>query len=879
MYFPVLALVLIEFLHQLKYSGLDVWEDQNQKTLKKKKQMKKIITLLGLIPYRPLFAQDGNVGIKTTAPDFNCNIAVLKFGGIGNYTRKKLQFLINFFVLCLFLSVGTTIVKAQDTDGDGIANTIDADDDNDGILDTDEGSVCSNNILQWTQVESDPLRSGFTFGYGADPYVGEYSDTRGTTIATAGFSVPGATITTNQLSFQFSFDDYSHGVTTELWINGVLYMRIVIPDDNNPSLYYVADYTSPTVYAPVTYFNGASGNVSQVAESKLDPPASTGVVVRTPIVVTFPTTQILASGSIQIRNISQQSLAVAVEQTGDYNYWISMPYCYPMDTDGDGIPNQLDLDSDNDGCFDALEGDENVTVAQLNANGSINSAVDAQGVPVLVNSGGAADVGSDQGQGIGSSANSAIKDIQCLPKFGCTSSMYLSQTNTLYNIGASTNPFTYTQIGTPAASDYNAIGINPLDGFMYGMISSSRKIIRINADGTYTDLGTVGGLPGGTASYTSGEIDNLGNYYIKVGTNNNQIYKVNLTTLTATLVTLSTSVTLPDMAYSVTTGLLYGVNSANGQLVSVNPTTGIVTPIGIAPGAASFGAMFASNTGEIFGLDSAGGFYQFNLTTGQRVLISNAPVSSGNDGAHCVTSAISFGTDLYVTKTDGTLNYTPGTTTTYTIVVGNNGPFGVLGATVSDAVPAGIPAANVSYTAVVAGGATTSVSGTQSGAINDLVSLTVGGTVTYTVVVNIPLAYSGNLVNTVTVTPPSNTTEINNANNTATDTDIQAVCYKPAVTAGTALDTKHGITALGRAGVNMGNWPMVRKGAWTALESKTKGFVVNRIPTTAQVNAIANPVEGMMVYDEEADCLKIYTTTDNGATFSWLCFTTQTCPN
>ena len=104
-------------------------------------------------------------------------------------------------------------------------------------------------------------------------------------------------------------------------------------------------------------------------------------------------------------------------------------------------------------------------------------------------------------------------------------------------------------------------------------------------------------------------------------------------------------------------------------------------------------------------------------------------------------------------------------------------------------------------------------------------------------------------------------------------------CYKPATTAGTALDTKHGITALGRAGVDMGNWPMVRKGAWTALESKTKGFVVNRISTTAQVTAIANPVEGMMVYDEEADCLKIYTTTDNGVTFSWQCFNTQTCPN
>ncbi|MBB4807864.1 hypothetical protein HNP38_003180 [Chryseobacterium defluvii] len=103
-------------------------------------------------------------------------------------------------------------------------------------------------------------------------------------------------------------------------------------------------------------------------------------------------------------------------------------------------------------------------------------------------------------------------------------------------------------------------------------------------------------------------------------------------------------------------------------------------------------------------------------------------------------------------------------------------------------------------------------------------------------------------------------------------------CYRPAATTGTVLDTKHGITALGRAGATNDNWPMVRKGAWTALEAKTKGFVINRIPSTAQVTAIANPVEGMMVYDEEAACLKIYTTTDGGSTFGWKCFNTQTCP-
>ena len=102
-------------------------------------------------------------------------------------------------------------------------------------------------------------------------------------------------------------------------------------------------------------------------------------------------------------------------------------------------------------------------------------------------------------------------------------------------------------------------------------------------------------------------------------------------------------------------------------------------------------------------------------------------------------------------------------------------------------------------------------------------------------------------------------------------------CYKSPTTTGTTLPTKHGITALGRAGseASNGNWPMIRNGAWTVLEAKTKGFVINRITTTAAVNAIPNPVEGMMVYDAEADCLKINT---DGTATGWKCFNTQTCP-
>lgn len=107
---------------------------------------------------------------------------------------------------------------------------------------------------------------------------------------------------------------------------------------------------------------------------------------------------------------------------------------------------------------------------------------------------------------------------------------------------------------------------------------------------------------------------------------------------------------------------------------------------------------------------------------------------------------------------------------------------------------------------------------------------------------------------------------------------VKGYCYLPAATAGLALDTKHGITALGRAGSTGDNWPMVRKGAWTVLESKTKGFAINRL-TTTQILALANPIEGMMVYDTVEKCLKIYTTKDSGATFGWYCMTQQTCPN
>lgn len=132
-------------------------------------------------------------------------------------------------------------------------------------------------------------------------------------------------------------------------------------------------------------------------------------------------------------------------------------------------------------------------------------------------------------------------------------------------------------------------------------------------------------------------------------------------------------------------------------------------------------------------------------------------------------------------------------------------------------------------------------------------------------------------------TPLNGSTTVTVSNNNVLNTNFgvyYTVCYKtPPVSTSTGLPTNLGITSLKRAGAENGNWPMVRTGGWIALESKTKGFVLNRVAANyeqplndGQIPAITNPVKGMIVYDTTNNCLKLY----DGTT--WKCVTQQSCP-
>ncbi len=136
-------------------------------------------------------------------------------------------------------------------------------------------------------------------------------------------------------------------------------------------------------------------------------------------------------------------------------------------------------------------------------------------------------------------------------------------------------------------------------------------------------------------------------------------------------------------------------------------------------------------------------------------------------------TTITQNADLSITKTNNVTSVSPASATSYNIVVTNAGPSAANGALFAD--PAATGLSKTSVTCTAAGGAVcptapisiVTVEGATGIAIPTLPS---GGTVTFTVNANVT-ATSGSVANTATVTAPAGTTEINTANNTATDTD------------------------------------------------------------------------------------------------------------
>ncbi|MCS7247370.1 MAG: sortase [Anaerolineales bacterium] len=155
------------------------------------------------------------------------------------------------------------------------------------------------------------------------------------------------------------------------------------------------------------------------------------------------------------------------------------------------------------------------------------------------------------------------------------------------------------------------------------------------------------------------------------------------------------------------------------------------------------------------------------------VAISHLADITPGDNTASDTDTPNYQADLYVTKNDGSVSYTPGVNVTYTVTIGNGGPSDVNGAVLSD----NLPAQATSWTWACSG-STGGASGCDpysgSGSFSDTVDLPAGSSITYTVVVVIPSSATGDLVNTASIAPPTGVSDPDSSNNTASDTDTQS---------------------------------------------------------------------------------------------------------
>ena len=113
-------------------------------------------------------------------------------------------------------------------------------------------------------------------------------------------------------------------------------------------------------------------------------------------------------------------------------------------------------------------------------------------------------------------------------------------------------------------------------------------------------------------------------------------------------------------------------------------------------------------------------------------------------------------TEIHVAKTNSAVAVVPGTNTTYTITVKNDGPSTLVGGTVVDNMPTAVT--NVSWTCSAAAGfACPAASGI--GNLNQVVTLGKGGLLTYQITGKVPSTLVGTLINTASVVLPTGTVD------------------------------------------------------------------------------------------------------------------------
>ena len=338
----------------------------------------------------------------------------------------------------------------SDNDNDGIGDFCDLDDDNDGILDVDEGVFSEFANWSWDGTSSGTgsfscdVAPNFTYtitghnsvsvdnsedfdntGQTFEAIYGEANNEENLRIVADGNSGPGVPIT-NFAVLNIIFDNPTSNLDWAFSLIDLDYDQVQITaldELGNPVTNTVITSWLRELFDADNTTGGIENPSWDATNSALVGSEDDNGIYNTQT-LDFTTGSIEAPGAWFKPNISLSEItfsfsAFRSDVANSYHIHIAS-FCKP-DTDTDGVADYLDLDSDNDGCPDAIEGGGSFTYSDLQ-NDTLTGGVDANGIPTVASG----------GQTIGTSQDSTQQSTECDP---CNSSSTLFTDNDNDGIG------------------------------------------------------------------------------------------------------------------------------------------------------------------------------------------------------------------------------------------------------------------------------------------------------------------------------------------------------------------------------------------------------------------------------------------------------------
>ncbi len=268
-----------------------------------------------------------------------------------------------------------TTDNRPDHDNDGIVDVVDLDDDNDGILDCDESSDSVNSQFFWAF--NNPSGT-FNMDVINDPRITNWALTSTSTLSISGlgFSTPNSNLQLNSISSVDFADAFSNDQYVEVSFTTGNISTFVL---NNIQSVWIQPNIGDSYRSTAMYSSGAFTSWEILSNNVLH--SNTGAGTNFFDHQVRSTIPLLANTEYRFRFYIYSQIDDSAQNWSSFDdISFSISACQLQDSDGDTVPNHLDLDAENDGIYDAVEAGH----GQAHTNGFVNGAVGTDGVPDTV---------------------------------------------------------------------------------------------------------------------------------------------------------------------------------------------------------------------------------------------------------------------------------------------------------------------------------------------------------------------------------------------------------------------------------------------------------------------------------------------------------------